>query len=80
MKKTLTNMLESDKNLDITDIQTPTAVLWGKNDQITPIAQGRKMADDLPHATITEFEGWAHAPYITHPVELANAILKELDA
>ena len=80
MKKTLTNMLESDKNLDIADIQTPTAVLWGKNDQITPIAQGRKMADDLPHATITEFEAWAHAPYITHPVELANAILKELDA
>lgn len=79
MKKTLHNMLESDKNLVLTDITTPTAVLWGKADPITPLAQGRKMAHDLPDASIREFEGWAHAPYITHPVELAEAILKELN-
>ncbi len=79
MKKTLHNMLESDKNLDLADIQTPTAVLWGKNDPITPLAQGRKMAHDLPQATIKEFDGWAHAPYITHPVELAAAILAAME-
>ena len=78
MKKTLHNMLESDKQLTLGDITTPTAVLWGKNDPITPLAQGRKMAHDLPNATIREFDGWAHAPYITHPVELAKAILEEL--
>ena len=80
MKKTLHNMLESDKHLDLTDIETRTAVLWGKNDQTTPLAQGRKMAHDLPNATIREFDGWAHAPYITHPVELAEAIIQELEA
>lgn len=78
MKKTLHNMLESDKNLDLTDITTPVAVLWGTIDPITPLAQGRKMAHDLPHAHLKEFNGWAHAPYITHPVELADAILEEL--
>lgn len=78
MKQTLHNMLESDKNLDLTDIQTRVAVLWGKNDMTTPLAQGRKMAQDLPNATLKEFEPWAHAPYITHPVELAMAIMKEL--
>lgn len=78
MKRTLHNMLESDKHLDLTDIATPTIVLWGKNDQATPLAQGRKIAHDLPHATLKEFDGWAHAPYITHPVELAEAILEEL--
>ncbi len=79
MKKTLHNMLESDKNLDLTDIQTPATVLWGREDPITPLAQGRKMAHELPHATIREFDGWAHAPYITHPVELARVILEELE-
>ena len=79
MKKTLHNMLESDKNLTLEGIDTPTAVLWGRNDQITPLAQGRKMAHDLPNATMKEFDGWAHAPYITHPVELAEAILEELN-
>ncbi len=79
MKKTLHNMLESDKNLTLNDIQMPTAVLWGKNDTTTTLAQGRKMANDLPNASMKEFDGWAHAPYITHPVELAEAIITELD-
>ena len=79
MKKTLHNMLESDKYLDITDIETPTGILWGRVDPITVLAQGRKMAQDLPNATIREFDGWAHAPYITHPNELAKAIIEELE-
>lgn len=79
MKKTLNNMLESDARLDIGDIDTPTTVLWGRRDQITPLAQGRKMADNLPQAKFRDFEDWAHAPYITHPVELANVILEELN-
>lgn len=79
MKKTLHNMLESDKNLDLHGIETQTAILWGKSDQVTTIAQGRKMAHDLPNTSIREFEGWAHAPYITHPNELAAAIIEELE-
>lgn len=78
MKQTLHNMLESDKQLDLTDIQTSTTVLWGKADTTTPLVQGRKMAKQLPHASLREFETWAHAPYITHPVELAAAIMEEL--
>lgn len=79
MKQTLHNMLESDKQLDLTDIQTPTTVLWGLEDRVTPIVQGRKMARELPNARLREFAGWAHAPYITHPNELAAAILAELE-
>lgn len=78
MKQTLRNMLESDARLDLTDIETPTVLLWGKADRVTPISQGRKMAHDLPKAIIREFDDWAHAPYITHPNELATAIIQEL--
>ena len=79
MKKTLNNMLVSDAGLDISDIDAPTTILWGQKDQITPLAQGRKMVDTLPRAKLREFEDWAHAPYITHPVELATVILEELN-
>ncbi len=78
MKKTLTNMLESDKSLDISDITTKTAILWGAQDQITPLAQGKKMARLLPNSTFYEFDDWAHAPYITHPNELAKAIMESI--
>lgn len=79
MKKTLHNMLESDKLLDLSDIQTPVSILWGVNDPITPLVQGKKMAALLPHARMHEYEGWAHAPYITHPNELASAILAAME-
>lgn len=79
MKKTLQNMLDSDKHLDLTDISTPTVVLWGKEDRITPLAQGRKIAELLPEAEIFEFDGWAHAPYITHPNQLAQAIIEAVE-
>ena len=79
MKQTLHNMLESDKQLDLTDIDTPTSILWGKVDRVTPLAQGEKMARHLPRATIRKFDGWAHAPYITHPNEVAAAILAAME-
>lgn len=78
MKKTLDNMLQSDKNLDISDIKTPIQILWGANDSTTPLAQGEKMARLLPNARLRVFDGWAHAPYITHPNELAAAIIAAL--
>lgn len=79
MKKTLHNMLESDKLLDLSDMQTPVSILWGVNDPITPLVQGKKMAALLPRARMHEYEGWAHAPYITHPNELAAAILAAME-
>ena len=79
MKATLHNMLESDKHLELDGIKTPTSLLWGKNDQITPLAMGRKIAGQLENSAIREFDGWGHAPYITHPYELAQAVLKELE-
>lgn len=78
MKKTLDNMLSSDKQLDITGIKTPVKLIWGQTDTTTPVELGRKMAKLLPNSSIKEFDDWGHAPYITHPVELAQAILEEL--
>lgn len=78
MKKTLTNMLASDKELDFSKVTTPTYLLWGKKDGVTPPRQGEEMARRLPNAEIKFYEGWTHAPYISHPKELARAIVATL--
>lgn len=78
MKKTLDNMLKSDARLSLGDIETPTVVLWGRKDRVTPLAQGVKIASELNDAELRPFDDWAHAPYITHPNELAEAILEAL--
>ncbi len=78
MKKTLTNMLDSDKELDLTKITTPTSILWGEEDQVTPLRQGKIMHQRLKNSRLKTFKNWTHAPYICDPEGLASAIVAVL--
>jgi len=75
MQTTLQHMLESDRDFSPRDIETPTIILWGEDDATTPLAMGQKIASEMPRARIFTFPDWKHAPYITHPSELAEAIV-----
>ncbi|PID29449.1 hypothetical protein CR983_03915 [Candidatus Saccharibacteria bacterium] len=77
MRITLQHMLASDKDFSISHIQTPTSILWGEADRAAPLAIGQEMHAQLPHSTLRTFASWAHAPYRTHPDELASAIINE---
>lgn len=74
MKKTLTNMLDSDKSLDISDISTRTQIIWGADDQITPLRQGKKMHSALKNSKLRIKEGWRHSHYLVDVDELADEI------
>lgn len=74
MKKTLQNMLDSDKKLHIENVQVTTRILWGNEDRATPLWQGAQIQHSIKGSTIDVHPGWAHAPYRTHPIELAEAI------
>ena len=79
MKKTLANMLDSDAKLGLAKVTTPTTILWGAADAVTPPRQAEVMHDKIPHSTLEIFPEWTHAPYISHPGELARAIYKVYD-
>ena len=74
MKQTLSNMLESDRELDMTKVLIPTSILWGGADTVTPPRQAEIMHERIVNSSLEIFPGWTHAPYISHPVELAKAI------
>lgn len=76
MKKTLTNMLDSDKKLDISKIKIPTTILWGENDTVTPPHQAEIIHQKIKGSDLEIFPNWTHAPYISHPGELAKAIFR----
>lgn len=78
MKKTLANMLDSDKTLDFTPITTPTTILWGKLDNVTPPHQADEMHRRLKNSTLRLYQNWNHAPYISDPEGLAKAIYRVL--
>ena len=75
MKVTLSNMLESDKNLKLSDVTTKTYLLWGKKDTVTPPRQATKMYESLPNAELKFYARWTHAPYISNPEDLAKALI-----
>ena len=67
-------MIESDKNLDFSKVETKTFILWGKKDTTTPPRQATEMYEKLPHAELKFYANWTHAPYISSPDELAKAL------
>lgn len=75
MKVTLTNMLNSDKDLDFSKVTTKTFILWGKKDTITPPRQATAMYEKLPNAELKFYAKWTHAPYISDPEGLARALI-----
>ncbi len=76
MKQTLSNMLDSDKKLDISKVTTPTTILWGQKDTTTPPRQAEKMHELLPNSTLDFYANWNHAPYISDPAGFTRAIAK----
>lgn len=75
MKVTLANMLESDRSLDISEVETPTLILWGKKDTVTPPRQATIIYERLPKAELKFYPEWTHAPYISDPEGLAKALV-----
>ena len=71
-------MLDSDKSLDISDITTPTQIIWGSEDNITPLRQGKKMHELLKNSELTVKEGWRHSHYLKSTDELAKEIAKKV--
>ena len=77
MKQTLENMISSDKNLDISNITTKTKIIWGSDDQITPLRQGERLHALLKNSTLTVKDGWRHSHYLVSTAELAAEIAQQ---
>jgi pimeloyl-ACP methyl ester carboxylesterase len=50
-------------------IQTPTLLIWGKQDAITPPFVGEKFKELLPNATLFFIDKCGHAPMLERPEE-----------
>src|SRR3990167_4060496 len=65
----------------LSEIQCPTLLVWGKQDEITPPEIGTTFANKMPHAKLFFIDKCGHAPNIEKPEELNAAsedFLKEI--
>ena len=78
MKITLRNMLAADKLIDLANIKVPTLLIWGRDDQLTPLSGGQELHKGIIGSELRVIDGARHAPNATHPEEVAKIILDRL--
>lgn len=74
MRKTMANLLASDRQLDISRVNIPTHLIWGTDDTVTPPSDGQKINDRIKGSTIKWIKGARHSPFITNPSQVADII------
>ncbi|WDI32345.1 alpha/beta hydrolase [Hyphococcus flavus] len=66
----------------LSSITAPTLILWGENDVIIPIEQGRRIEELIPNARLLSYPGVGHAAQEEAPEETvadAKAFLESLN-
>jgi pimeloyl-ACP methyl ester carboxylesterase/class 3 adenylate cyclase len=56
-------------------VRVPTLVLHRRDDRLVPVAQGRRIAEQIPHARFVELPGVDHFPFVGD----ADAVLAEIE-
>jgi pimeloyl-ACP methyl ester carboxylesterase len=59
---------------DLPAIGVPTLVIWGDEDQVTPLADGRRLAEGIEGATTEVIPGAGHQPHRQDPAATAGLI------
>lgn len=82
---TITSMIESiSRGEDFIDkgiksIKQPTLVVWGRQDGLTPVADGERFKKDITNSTLLVIEECGHAPQFEKAAEFNAALLKFLN-
>lgn len=79
MKKTMINLIQSDKTLNLSKITTPTTIIWGKNDSITPIFDGKLMNQQINNSKLYIIDTAKHSPQFTHQKEVVGIVIQQLN-
>lgn len=59
----------------LASIHAPTLVVWGRQDELIPVASGEKLRDGIAGAKLVVFEQCGHVPQIEKPAEFNHALL-----
>jgi pimeloyl-ACP methyl ester carboxylesterase len=76
VRSILTSPSLASERLDsrLGEIHVPTLVVWGKQDNLLPIASGERYAAGIPGARMTSFEKCGHVPPIEKTDEFVSAV------
>ena len=68
--------LDADQRLSA--LSVPTLILWGENDEMIPLAIGRRIHQLVPGSTLAVIPQCGHLPNLEKPAELVRCLLEFL--
>lgn len=80
MRKILGKVVKEDSRPLVKKIKVPTLVLWGRQDQMTPVRDTLFIRKNLPQAVIITFRNQGHSLPYNEPEEIAKEIDRWVDS
>lgn len=74
MRQTFIKVVNQDLRPLLPKIQAPTLLVWGSEDQDTPLYMGKTMEKEIPNAGLVVFEGAGHYSYLDEFVQFVTII------
>jgi pimeloyl-ACP methyl ester carboxylesterase len=74
LRGTLVRLVNEDARHLLPRVQAPTLIIWGEEDDATPLADGRLMERLIPDAGLVEFPGAGHFSYADDPGRFARVV------
>jgi pimeloyl-ACP methyl ester carboxylesterase len=74
MRETFLKTIAEDLSEDAKKVTAPALLIWGKNDNATPLADGERLAEMIPNAKLEILDGAGHFVHQEKPQEVADRI------
>jgi pimeloyl-ACP methyl ester carboxylesterase len=78
MRETFKNVIAEDLDKQLSAINIPSLIIWGKQDKITPLWMGQKMHALLKGSQLQVVEGYGHGLPLVNPQKVAELIYNYL--
>jgi pimeloyl-ACP methyl ester carboxylesterase len=79
MRETMRNMITTDLAPKLSNVASPTLLLWGRKDKATPVSDAALMHEKIQGSKLVVFPDAGHSPHATHPALVAQNIADWLE-
>ena len=73
-RQTMLNLIHTDLTPILEKIKTPTLIIWGSNDKVTPLSDGQLIHRLIKNSKLSVIEDARHSPQFTHVKEVVKEI------
>lgn len=74
LKETFINVINENLALHLVKIKNPTLIVWGENDSVTPLKDGRFLHRQIKNSHFAVIKNAGHLPFFDHPNQFCQIV------